>query len=63
MKNATEIIDALGGTTAVARALNLTPSTVSSWKQSGSIPKWRMPGVEALAAELGADITGAAKAA
>ena len=35
------IIDDLGGTVAVATALGLPPSTVSSWKSSGRIQKWR----------------------
>ncbi|PHP18304.1 MULTISPECIES: Cro/CI family transcriptional regulator [Sphingobium] len=57
MQKAADIIDALGGTSAVARALEITPSTVSSWKTSGRIPRWRMPLVEALALKLGANLT------
>ena len=41
-------IDRLGGTVAVATALNLPPSTVSSWKTAGRIPNWRERDVEAL---------------
>lgn len=40
MQNTSLIIDALGGTVAVARALNLTPSVVSSWRGNNSIPRW-----------------------
>lgn len=56
MSNAQQIIDALGGTVAVARALSLAPTTVSSWKQSGRIPKWRMAEVKAFAVVAGVDL-------
>lgn len=51
MQTVDQFIKALGGTVAVAAALDLTPSTVSSWKASGSIPKWRMDGIRALAGD------------
>jgi hypothetical protein len=50
MQTVEQFIDALGGTVAVATALDLAPTTVSSWKTSGSIPKWRMDGLRQLAA-------------
>jgi hypothetical protein len=53
MQTTSQIIDELGGTVKVANALNLTPSTVSSWKTSGRIPKWRMDGILALALAKG----------
>lgn len=53
MQTATDIIEALGGTSAVAAELDLTPSTVSSWKSSGRIPKWRRPAIETLARRKG----------
>jgi hypothetical protein len=58
MQNASTIIAALGGTSKVATALNLTPSTVSSWKfsKSGEIPDWRMPDVRRLAEQSGVDL-------
>lgn len=49
MQTAEQFIDALGGTVAVAVALDLAPTTVSSWKASGSIPRWRMDGLRRLA--------------
>lgn len=49
MKTADQIIDALGGTTAVATGLGLTPSTVSSWREVNFIPKWRHPAMLAFA--------------
>lgn len=55
MENAATIIDALGGTVAVARALNLAPTTVSSWKGS-KIPSWRMEGIAKLAKKQGVNI-------
>lgn len=56
MENASEIIAALGGTSAVARELELPPSTVSSWKTGSGIPKWRMPGIRLMADRLGVDL-------
>lgn len=58
MQNAADIIAALGGTSKVATALNLTPSTVSSWKfsKSGEIPDWRMPEIRKLAKKAGVDL-------
>jgi len=57
MDNASAIIDALGGTVAVARELELAPTTVSSWKQSGKIPKWRAPGIREMEASKGVDLS------
>lgn len=37
---ADQIIVALGGTSAVADKLELTPSTVSSWRTANFIPRW-----------------------
>jgi hypothetical protein len=49
MQTVEQFIDKLGGTVAVATALDLTASTVSSWKTSGSIPKWRLEGLRMIA--------------
>lgn len=56
MQNAADIIEALGGTVAVARALKLTPSTVSSWKGS-KIPNWRVDAITKLARKQGVDLS------
>ena len=49
---AEDIINGLGGTSAVAENCGgLTPSTVSSWKTNNSIPAWRQPALLAMAAE------------
>lgn len=50
------VIDALGGTSALASEMSLTPSTVSSWKTSGRIPKWRWPIVAEIARKRGIDL-------
>lgn len=39
-KTAEEIIDDLGGLTAVAAALDTPVTTVSSWKRANRIPRW-----------------------
>jgi len=57
MEKASDIISALGGTSAVARELGLPPSTVSSWKSGAGIPRWRMPGVQAMANKLKIDLS------
>lgn len=53
MENIEQFIDALGGTVAVATALGVPASTVSSWKSSNSIPHWRMDRLAVLATEKG----------
>lgn len=54
-KSVGDIIDALGGTKAVADALGLSLSTVSSWrtKDRNSIPADRWLEIAALARDLG----------
>lgn len=53
MATAPQIIDALGGTSAVAAALSLTPSTVHSWRVTNSIPAWRQATLLELALKKG----------
>lgn len=57
METIDKIIERLGGTVAVAAGLDLTPSTVSSWRQTGSIPLWRRPALIAFAAGIGQPLT------
>lgn len=47
---AARIIDELGGTTVVARAIGAPVSTVHSWRKS-RIPHWRVAAIEALASQ------------
>ena len=49
MQTISQFIVDLGGTVAVADALGVPPSTVSSWKTSNSIPHWRMEKLSELA--------------
>jgi hypothetical protein len=55
MQTVSEFIDELGGTVAVADALELSPTTVSSWKSSNSIPRWRAKELRLVAAEKGVE--------
>lgn len=57
METIDQIIERLGGTVVVAAGLDLTPSTVSSWRQTGSIPPWRRPALIAFAADIGQPLT------
>ena len=41
MSTASEIIELLGGLTAVAKETGLPLTTVSSWKAANFIPEWR----------------------
>jgi len=36
------LIAELGGTSAVAGEMGLTPSVVSGWRARGNIPRWRL---------------------
>ena len=49
MQTISDFIDDLGGTVAVANALDLAPTTVSSWKNGKKIPKWRRDALTELA--------------
>lgn len=40
--NATQLIDDLGGTAAVARLARVKQPSVSGWKESGSIPEGKL---------------------
>ena len=51
MTNISSFIDELGGTVKVAKALDLSPTTVSSWKSSNSVPRWRRTALLDLARE------------
>lgn len=53
MKTANQIIDLCGGTSSLAKALKLTPSTVSSWREVNFIPRWWQDGVITVAKAAG----------
>jgi hypothetical protein len=50
---ASDIIDKFGGTSALARLLDLNASTVDSWRSWNRIPKWRQPRILELAIDHG----------
>jgi DNA-binding transcriptional regulator YiaG len=54
---ARQIIEALGGTTAVAKALGAPVSTVNSWERFNQIPSWRQPKLLELAVGSGVVLT------
>jgi hypothetical protein len=56
-KTADHIIEALGRTSAVAEALELTPSTVSSWRSANFIPRWWQAPLLALAVKKKVDLS------
>ena len=49
---AKEIVDLLGGVTAVSNQLGVPLTTVSSWGRCNQIPSWRQPKLLELAAHL-----------
>ena len=53
MTTTNQIIDRLGGTSKVAHALGLRPSTVHSWRTANHIPVWRQGDLLALAMKDG----------
>lgn len=52
---ASQVIDALGGTTAVANAIEAPTSTVHSWRKIG-IPRSRLAHLRLLASVKGVDL-------
>ncbi len=48
---------ALGGGSAVARAVGLNKSTVSEMSRRGTLPAWRWPQLRKLARDKGFDLT------
>ena len=59
MMTASQIVDLCGGTSALATTLQLTPSTVSSWREVNFIPRWWKAGVIEAAIAAGANVTDA----
>lgn len=39
------LIEKFGGINSMARALNIPPTTVQSWKNKNNIPNWRFPNI------------------
>jgi hypothetical protein len=59
MATVSEIIEALGGATAIARAIDVPVTTAHSWKRANYVPAWRVPALLTLAKKLGKPITAA----
>jgi hypothetical protein len=54
---ALDIIQKLGGVTALSRQLGVPLTTVSSWGRCNRIPEWRQPAILRLALETGVAIS------
>lgn len=57
METVPDIIDALGGATAISNETGIPLTTVHSWKRSRFVPRWRVPALVALALRLGKSIS------
>lgn len=53
MADVAEIIDELGGATAISNETGIPLTTVHSWKRSRFVPRWRVASLVALAERLG----------
>lgn len=60
--NPTQVIDALGGTNAVARLCEIAPASVSDWKKKG-IPKARLMYLKLAVPKVFRDLAKQSKAA
>lgn len=59
MDTVSDILDALGGVTAVANETGIPLTTVHSWKRADFVPHWRRPILVDLAERLGKPVTSA----
>lgn len=57
METAAKIVEALGGTVEVATYCDCAPSSVTNWKDTNSIPRWRKKALLALARKKGVELT------
>lgn len=57
METVSDILDELGGVTAVSNTTGIPFTTVHSWKRAGFVPRWRIPTLVSLAERLGKGIT------
>ncbi len=51
------LIEKFGGINSMARALNIPPTTVQSWKNKNNIPNWRFPNIIITARKNNIDIS------
>jgi hypothetical protein len=59
METVPEILEELGGVTAISNETGIPLTTVHSWKRTGFVPLWRVPTLVSLAERLGKPITAA----
>ena len=52
-----DILEELGGVTAIANETGIPLTTVHSWKRTGFVPSWRIPALVALAQRLGKGVS------
>lgn len=57
MQTVPDIIEALGGVTAISNETGIPLTTVHSWKRARFVPRWRIPILVALARKLGQAVT------
>jgi len=57
MQTVPDIIEALGGVTAISNETGIPLTTVHSWKRARFVPRWRVPTLVALASKLGKAVT------
>lgn len=59
MATVPDIIEQLGGATAISSQIDVPLTTVHSWKRVGYVPAWRVPALVKLAKKLKQPITAA----
>lgn len=57
METVPDILNELGGVTAISNETGIPLTTVHSWKRTGFVPPWRVPTLVLLAQRLGKSIT------
>jgi len=57
MDTVPEIIEELGGATAISNETGIPLTTVHSWKRARFVPRWRVPALVSLAQRLGKPIS------
>ena len=57
MDTVPDIIEELGGATAISNETGIPLTTVHSWKRARFVPRWRVPALVELAQRLGKPIS------
>ncbi|WP_166675228.1 hypothetical protein [Novosphingobium sp. PhB55] len=52
MNTVAEILESLGGVSAVSKETGIPITTVHTWKRTGFIPSWRIPALVKMARRL-----------